>query len=556
MSIAAALLIAMTPLASTLAQTPPDAGVLRQQIEKELQPKLPGVRKPLVELPPEYKPAPGLAITVKSFRFAGNTLLSDAQLETAVKPFLNRLLDFNGLQQATAAVGEAYREAGWLVRVYLPRQEIRDGIVILQIVEGIFGTLRVEDPAPLRLSSELAKSYIDAAQSPGKPLNAAALDRAMQLIGDLPGVAVSGSLAPGKLQAETDLILKLTDEDLFSGEMGLDQVGARATGAERLTANLYLNSPLKFGDLVTANLIHSEGSDYARLAYSIPVGYDGWRLGANASALDYRIVAKEFAALHLKGWSANWGLDAQYPLIRARTRNLYLSAAYEDKAYNNESSSATTSAYSIRNLNLGLTGNLFDTFGGGGANMASLTLTSGEVALGRLNSSENAALDGRFTKLSYALSRQQALTPDLSLFARLSGQLADRNLDSSEKFYLGGASGVRAYPVSEAGGAEGTMLNFELRYRLQPKLLLAGFYDWGQVVQNRDNNIPSPASPNRYDLQGMGVSIAWTGPWGMTIKGTYARRIGDNPNRNAQTGKDQDGSLDLDRFWLSATLPF
>lgn len=100
------------------------------------------------------------------------------------------------------------------------------------------------------------------------------------------------------------------------------------------------------------------------------------------------------------------------------------------------------------------------------------------------------------------------------------------------------------------------MLNFELRYRLQPKLLLAGFYDWGQVVQNRDNNIPSPASPNRYDLQGMGVSIAWTGPWGMTIKGTYARRIGDNPNRNAQTGKDQDGSLDLDRFWLSATLPF
>jgi hemolysin activation/secretion protein len=94
---------------------------------------------------------------------------------------------------------------------------------------------------------------------------------------------------------------------------------------------------------------------------------------------------------------------------------------------------------------------------------------------------------GRFTKLRYALSRQQALTPDLSLYALLSGQLASKNLDSAEKFYLGGANGVRAYPSNEGGGSEGTMLNLELRWRAMNNLVVTGFYDWGSVKINKNN---------------------------------------------------------------------
>lgn len=65
-------------IASASAQTTPDAGTLRQQIERQLPQALPGEKKPLTPLPPEYKPAPGLAVTVKQFRFDGNTLLTVA----------------------------------------------------------------------------------------------------------------------------------------------------------------------------------------------------------------------------------------------------------------------------------------------------------------------------------------------------------------------------------------------------------------------------------------------------------------------------------------------
>jgi hemolysin activation/secretion protein len=547
-------------IASASAQTTPDAGALRQQIERQIPQTLPGEQKPLTALPPEYKPAPGLAVTVKQFRFDGHTRLTAEQLAPALVSFTNRPLDFAGLQQAMAAVSEAYRAAGWLVRVYLPRQDITDGIVTLQIVEGVLGKVIISDPLPLRFSSELAQAHVAAAQPTGRALNATALDRALLLLDDLPGIAVSGNLAPGAGEAETDLILKLGDEALASGEAGLDNTGARSTGALRLTFSTMLSSPLKIGDQLTANLIHSEGSDYARVAYSLPIGYDGLRLGVNASRLDYEVIAPEFKAANIRGNSTSLGLDALYPLIRSRARNVYLSGAFDDKAFDNRANGATSTHYGVRSFGVGLMGNIFDSWGGGGANMASINLTAGAVDL---NGSPNKATDatttqthGDFTKLRYALSRQQALTGDLSLYALLTGQFANKNLDSSEKFFLGGSSGVRAYPSSEGGGSEGTLLNLELRWRAQPNLVVTGFYDWGSVMVNKNNNFTGAPALNRFELDGAGVSVAWTGPIGLALKGTYARRWGNNPNPDATTGNDQDGTLMYDRFWVTASLPF
>ncbi|MCS6243905.1 MAG: ShlB/FhaC/HecB family hemolysin secretion/activation protein [Opitutus sp.] len=542
------------------AQTPPDAGTLRQQIEQQLPTPLPVEKKPLSTVPQDYKAAPGFSVNVTQFRFAGNTLLSPAQLDAAVASFLQRPLDFAGLQQATTAVSEAYRAAGWLVRVYLPRQEITDGIVTLQIVEGRFGQLRIEGNPPRRLTPARAEATLLAAQPAGQPINAAALDRALLVLDDLPGIAASGNLTPGSGQAETDLLLKMADEPLLTGEVGVDNTGARATGSERVTATVFLNSPLQLGDQLGANLMHSEGSDYARLAYSAPVGYDGLRLGINASRLEYDVVTAEFAAAKINGNSTSAGLDAQYPLLRSRAQNLYLSAAYDDKTFDNEANAATTTAYGVRNLSAGLMGNRFDKWGGGGANQASLTLTAGNADLdGSPNQAADAATTqthGRYSKLRYSLSRQQALTTNFSLYVLLTGQFASKNLDSSEKFFLGGANGVRAYPSNEGGGSEGTMLNVELRWRARANLVVTGFYDWGSATLNTDNRFAGAPALNRYELDGLGVSLAWIGPAGLTLKGTYAHRLGENPNRDTTTGKDQDGSLEKGRFWLTATLPF
>jgi len=77
-----------------MVQAQGDAGTFRQQIEQGQMPDLP--RKVLLVKPQE--PAPlkvqeGTTVTVKTFHFAGNTLLSEEQLALVVAPYLNRPLN-------------------------------------------------------------------------------------------------------------------------------------------------------------------------------------------------------------------------------------------------------------------------------------------------------------------------------------------------------------------------------------------------------------------------------------------------------------------------------
>ena len=557
--IAAALALALF-CGNAAAQTPPDAGALRQQIEQGREATLPRKALPTQPATPKaMRPLSGVLVTVTQFRLAGNTLLGTEQLQPALAPFLNRPLDYTQLQAAAAAVADVYRAAGWIVRAYLPEQDVVGGVVTIQIIEAVFGGVQLEGPAATRVPLAQILRGFDAQQKVGAPLNTDAIDRALLLVDDLPGVVVTGSLREGAQASQTDLVIKLGDEPLVVGEVNLDNTGSRSTGANRLSANINLNSPFQQGDLLSASLIHTEGSDYVRLGGTLPVGDKGWRVGANASTMRYRLVTAEFAALDSTGTSGSAGLEASYPIIRARQHNLYFNASLEHKSFDNQANAATATHYQADNLNLSLAGNLFDNLGGGGANSASLTYTSGRLDLsGSPNQAAdagNAQTDGAFSKLRYSASRQQIITDDLSLYAAVSGQWASKNLDSSEKFFLGGANGVRAYPSSEAGGSSGQLLNLELRYRLPQGFTLIGFYDAGQVTVNTNNNFASAPALNDYALKGAGLALAWQGETGWSFKATWARRIGDNPNPSA-TGTDQDGSLVTDRLWLSATLSF
>lgn len=449
----------------------------------------------------------------------------------------------------------------------MPEQDVVDGIVIIQIVESIFGEVQFEEQAGARVSISKIEEIIHAHQQPGQPLNADAIDRALLLAGDRPDATVSGNLREGRQPRTTDLLVKAGDKPLVSGTAATDNNGARSTGSERLTSVITLGSPMELGELVTANVIHTQGpehalgdgSDYGRLAISVPVGLDGLTVGVSGSYLAYSLISPQFVALHANGTSATLGADSSYPLIRSRMRNLYINANYDHKFFDNYSQGAVSSRYTDDVASMGVSGNLFDSIGGGGANAASLTLTSGYLNLdGSPTSSSDASTArtaGTYGKLRFSLSRQQTITEELSLFGSFSGQRATKNLDSSEKFYLGGGDGVRAFPVNEAGGSDADMVNIELRQQLTGGLVLTGFFDYGWIAQNHNNDISGAASPNAYSLKGAGLALAWQTDFGPTFRATWAHRIGGNPNPSS-TGNDQDGSLTLDRLWLSASMPF
>lgn len=553
------LLFTLLVCSAALAQTAPDAGMLRQQIERTLPPLM--SRPSQSERPappPSMKPLPG-DLTVREFRFAGNTLIKAEILQSAVADWLNRPISFIQLQEATAAVASVYRDAGWIVRAYLPRQEIIHDMVTIQIIEATFGRVYFESADVRRIRLARLQMGLENTQSPGQPLNARALDRSLLLLSDLPGVNVAGSLREGARHGESDVVLKVSDAPMLVGDASVDNTGSRSTGTARLASNLVLNSPFEFADQGNLNILHSEGSDYVRLAYSIPLGYNGWRMGINRSQMRYKLIGPNFVALNGFGDSGTLGMDLNYPIHRSRFSNLYFNATLDQKTFDNAFGGSTATRYQVNAVSVAVSGNLTDQRDTRGNCSASLTITSGNV---NLDDSPNRAADyattqtaGNFTKLRYTASRQQSITERLAFSGNVAGQVASKNLDSSEKFYLGGSGGVRAYPASEGGGSEGMLVNLELRWRLVDGFNLTGFYDWGTVKVNRNNDFTGSANQNQFNLSGGGLALEWRGKAATNLKLIWARRSGDNPTPTV-TGDDQDGTLIRNRFWLTAAMPF
>lgn len=536
----------------------PDGAFLLQQIEKERGLSLPEKTDadPPVELR-NLKSTGGQDIWVNAFKFVGNTLLSESQLQTVVKPYLQQRLNFDQLQTVAREVAETYRKAGWIVKAYLPQQDITQGVVIIQITEAILGRVIPENSASQRLLTARALGIIAAAQSPGTFLNNDALDRGLLLLNDLPGIKAVSRLSKGQHPGETDLHVQLTEQPVFESKFSGDNSGSRATGALRFIPEFKVNSPSKVGDLLAASLIHSEGSDYGRVNYSLPLGLEGWRLGGSISYLAYQLVSAEFAKSKSQGEAFLFSVDVNYPWVRSRLKNLFFALEFNYKRYDNQFNAATISHYQISNGLLSLYGNQFDDFWGGGANTGSLSFTEGYVDLNgspnRNSIADTTQTEAWFSKFRYSLNRQQTITPESFFYLGFSGQLANKNLDGAEKFYLGGSSGVRAYPANEGGGSEGQLLTMELRQLLPGKINLTGFYDLGHIRINTDNQFKGAAKVNDYILQGAGAAIAYTTDFALEMKLTWAHRLGKNPNPSS-TGTDQDGSLDKQRFWFAVSL--
>ena len=225
----------------------------------------------------------------------------------------------------------------------------------------------------------------------------------------------------------------------------------------------------------------------------------------------------------------------------------------------NQGAWTTVSRYRVDAQSIGLRGNLFDSLGAGASSTASLTVQAGYLDLRdsptQSTDASTTASGGTFTRLRYSLARDQSLGRGFSVLATLNGQTADKNLDSSQKFYLGGSNGVRAYPASEGSGYQGFVFSLEARWHLWADWQLAGLYDYGWVTVNHDNDYAGASSLNAYSLRGYGLAVAWRPKRNQTLSLTWARRIGDNANATT-AGNDQDGSFVRDRVWVNGSLDF
>ena len=474
--------LAVLVCASAHAQLKPDAGQVSRDLQQQPELATPKVVAPLRiegQAVPQGARATDVRFAVKSIRVSGSQVFPASELEALVANLSgaeHSLAEFNaGADRITAY----YRERGFVVaRAYLPAQDIKDGVVVIAVLEGVLSQQSLSNKS--RLPDAQANRYLAAVKT-GDAIKADQVSRALLLLADTPGVgSVRAALQPGASVGTTDLLVELDPAQAYLANLEADNYGNRYTGEYRIGAAVALNNPFNLGDLLSLRAITSgDLMSYARLAYQLPVGGSGLKLGVAYSDTHYKL-GEEFAALQAHGTASSASLYATYPFVRSQSSNLWGTLTWEDKKLTDQTDVPVSSVdKQVQLVTLGLAGSRQDAFWGGGLTAFDMALTSGNLSMDASSLARDAAVgsahsNGTFSKLVYSLSRQQRVSENYSVLLALSGQQASKNLNSSEKFSLGGANGVRAYPQGEASGDEGMLLNLEARRSLNEQLHSGG----------------------------------------------------------------------------------
>jgi hemolysin activation/secretion protein len=492
----------------------------------------------------------------------GITLITQEQAQEALKPFTNRQLTLDQIKEAGDALTNLYAQMGRMAQAVIPPQDVVNGVITIKIIEGKVGNVIIElnKESPSRLKSEVIQKFITNSNEPGNLIDLNGLERSLAILNETPGNEVSGELAQGDKEETTNILVNAKDTGLFAGRVDLSNYGAANTGPAQATASLSLNNPSGNGDQATLDVIGSQGSVYGQLRYGLPVGYDGWRVSAGVSALDYKSLSS-YSTTISQGTAQTYGIYSIYALERTArsTKNVIIN--FENKNYNNQTNGIESSNYQLNDLSLGINGTNFigQAYASWGA-----TATLGSLSINNTNQANNdaqgAATKGTFAKLGFNGSITQPLPIDkTNLVASIYGQLANKNLNSAEQIYMGGPYGVRAYPVAQGGGAQGAIASVEINHNLIQDLQVGVFFDAGlvqQYVSTYNNWQGQTNANNTYSLYATGLSAKYQYEK-VQLSGSLAWRVGNNP-LYTQSGQqlNTDNMYRSVQGWIKGTIFF
>ncbi|WP_456745409.1 ShlB/FhaC/HecB family hemolysin secretion/activation protein [Bradyrhizobium sp. USDA 4354] len=393
--------------------------------------------------------------------------MSSDRIAAVYQPYLAKKVSQADLAAIAGAISELYREAGFhLSRAIVPPQDIADGRVRIQVIEGaiVQAELKGDGAEQFGVRPMLGPVLTE------QPSRLATLERQLFLINGRPGVRITDTALEeiGGTTGRFRLTIYLKTWHVFSS-FGLDNLGSSSVGPWQTYATGAFNSYLTPGDALAVNLstIANDPRElgFARLSYDAPVGVDGVRLGASvlysavrpgdARRLDSDITTTEAfevraSTVPIMSQSSGLTLTVAGTFSNVSEHDIY------GPWYNDH----------IRTVSLTADYRLQDRFGG--TNLATLTYRQGLDIFGASHFDDDLlSRDGassNFSVLNFWFTRYQTFNDAWSLKLSAASQTASRPLFTSQQFYLGGAAFGRGYGAAEISGDNGLAGTLELRF--------------------------------------------------------------------------------------------
>ncbi|MDH5457976.1 MAG: hypothetical protein OEY26_04600, partial [Nitrospinota bacterium] len=219
------------------AQVPPagESGVSQKALEQS-QPEFQPPEEQL--LPFSVKdsrtvvdPGAGPKFIVRKFEVTGNTLIDDATLAPILEVGDGLEVTLGILHLIAQEINSLYAMEGYvLTRAYVPEQEIENGVVTIQVVEGKLGEIEVTG------NEKFKEEDIQARLQPlrGDPaLKESTLEKYLLGLNAIQGLKVKAVLKPGEVFGTSDLTLQTEESRTYRIAFDADNFGSRFTGEQR-----------------------------------------------------------------------------------------------------------------------------------------------------------------------------------------------------------------------------------------------------------------------------------------------------------------------------------
>lgn len=447
----------------------------------------------------------------------GNTVLDNGLIEKTLYPFLGKNKSVDDVEKARQTLEATYKDKGYpTVLVEIPEQDVLEGLVRLNVVEGSVERLKVTGSRYFYLGKITEK--VPALAAGKVPYMPAVQEQISALGKESPDRQVTPVFRAGSTPGKTEIELKVKDELPLHGSVEINGRNSEYTSRSRVIGSIrYDNLWQSFHSASLQYQVSPENPDEVDVwsgTYVLPTGWRDSRLALYGIGISSNTqLGTTVGGLSVVGAGSIYGARLMLPLATFENYSHSVSLGFDYKDF---SQGVKTKGQDSQNTPIAYAGFQAGYDGNWRYDESVTSLSSalhfsvrglGNDAQEFANKRVGAKADYLF--LTSELKRLQQLPYDLRLAARLGGQISSSPLISNEQFSAGGAQSVRGYNQTQQLGDDGVNVSFELQSPVIPTWDFAQNFRFHTFIDYAYLHIQKPLAPNpaSYELAGAGVGL-------------------------------------------------
>lgn len=401
----------------------------------------------------------GPSFVLKEVKITGSTIFKQEAFRGVFEQYLDKKVTFQDIEKIAGNIEAKYKEKGYFTTtVYIPEQEVKNGVIEVRVAEGKMGRLEVEGNK--WFSAEFIERFFHVKKN--EILNIKTVQRDILRLNNNPDLEIKTVISKGKDPQTSDISLKVQSRLPWHVGFLQDNRGSRLTGKYRSMLFTRSSNVSGLGDTLFISSLYSGKSFGQSVSYNIPLGTYGTKFNFDATYFKMRL-GKEYKSFEITGNTQIYTPYFSWELALTESFEADLNLGLDIKSIKKKSLGEVDSNDQLRQPFFGFDFSKTDSSGQTTFSPKFNFGTSGFLGASHRNhpTSSRAGTGGFFFKYEQSLNRIQRMFSDSYISIRTQLQLASHTLPSSEQFQLGGADSVRGYPEGDYSADAGGSVNID-----------------------------------------------------------------------------------------------